>query len=189
MIDYMPVRLAVAVLALVLAAPAFAAKWRSMPTGSLLEFIVEFEGTESTGRFQSFDTELEFEPESGTASSLHVTVDVRSATMFSPDLDEAIAEATWFDSAAFPEARFDSNAVHQSGKREFLAQGKVAIKGVGRELNLPLNISVDGDRIELAGDVTLSRMDFGIGTGEWEGDSSIRHAVKVRFKVLMQKAN
>jgi polyisoprenoid-binding protein YceI len=189
MIHRMPERLTVAVLALLLCAPVFAAKWRSVPTHSVLEFVVEFEGAESTGRFQAFDTEFEFEPEAGTASSLHVTVDVRSATMFSADLDEAIAEATWFNSAAFPEAGFDSKVVHPAGKGEFLVQGKVIIKGVERELNLPLNVSLDGNHIELAGDVTLSRTDFGIGTGEWEGDSSIGHAVKVRFKVLMQKVN
>jgi polyisoprenoid-binding protein YceI len=155
----------------------------------LLEFVVEFEGAESTGRFQTFDTEFEFEPEAGTASSLRVTVDVGTATMFSADLDEAIAEATWFDSASFPKAGFDSKVIHQTGKREFLAQGKVTIKGVERDLNLPLNVSLDGDHIELTGEVTLSRTDFGIGTGEWEGNSSIGHAVKVRFKVFMQKAN
>jgi len=182
-------RLTIAVLALVLCAPVFAAKWRSIPTASLLEFVVEFEGAESTGRFQAFDAEFGFEPEAGTASSLRVTVDVRSATMFSADLDEAIAEATWFDSAAFPQAGFDSKVVHPVGKGEFLAQGKVTIKGAERELNLPVNVSLDGDHIELTGEVTLSRMDFGIGTGEWEDDSSIRHAVKVRFKVLMQRVN
>jgi len=173
----------------VLAAPVFAAKWRSIPADSSLEFVVEFEGAESTGRFQVFDTEFEFEPEPGAASSLRVTVDIRSATMFSTDLDEAIAEATWFDSATFPEAGFDSTVVRQTGKREFLAQGKVTIKGVGRELDLPLNLFLNGDRMELNGNVTLSRMDFGIGTGEWEGDSSIAHAVKVRFKVLLQKVD
>jgi polyisoprenoid-binding protein YceI len=189
MIHCIPTRLTVAAMALVLAAPVYAAKWRSIPTESLLEFVVEFEGAESAGRFQAFDTEFEFEPESGIASSLRVTVDVQSATMFSADLDEAIAEKTWFDSAAFPEAGFDSKVVHQTGKREFLAQGKVTIKGVGRELNLPLNVSLGGDHMELAGDVSLSRVDFGIGTGEWESDSSIGHAVKVRFKVLMQKVD
>jgi polyisoprenoid-binding protein YceI len=60
---------------------------------------------------------------------------------------------------------------------------------VVRELDLPLNISIEGDRMELSGKATLSRMDFGIGTGEWESDSSIAHAVDVHFNLLMQKAD
>ena len=189
MIHHPHVRLAVAVLALAFAAPAFAAKWRSIPSSSLLEFVVEFEGAESTGRFQEFDTEFEFHPESGTAASLRVTIDIRSATMFSADLDEAIAEAAWFNSAAFPQAGFDSKAIQQTGTGEFLVQGTVAIKGVEQELNLPLRVALEGERIELAGNVELSRMDFGIGIGEWASDSSIGHSVKVRFKVLMQKSD
>jgi polyisoprenoid-binding protein YceI len=183
------VRVMVAVLAVSLATPVFAAKWRSIPADSSLEFVVTFEGAESTGKFEIFSAELGFEAESIGTSSLRVIVDVRSATMSSADLDEAISEKTWFDSAAYPEASFNSTVMHQTEKQEFLAQGEVSIKGVVRELDLPLNISIEGDRMELSGKATLSRMDFGIGTGEWESDSSIAHAVDVRFKLLMQKAD
>ncbi len=148
-----------------------------------------FEGAESIGKFEIFNAELGFEAESIDTSSLRVTVDVRSATMSSADLDEAISEKTWFDSAAYPEASFSSTMMHQTGKQEFLAQGAVSIKGVVRELDLPLKISIEGDQMELSGNVTLSRVDFGIGTGEWESDSSIAHAVDVRFKLLMQRVD
>jgi len=179
----------IALLAVSLAAPAFAAKWRSIPADSSLEFVVTFEGAESTGKFEIFNAELGFDAESIATSPLRVIVDVRSATMSSPDLDAAISEKTWFDSAAYPQASFSSTMLRQTGKQEFLAQGEVSIKGVVRELDLPLNISIQGDRMELSGNVTLSRVDFGIGTGEWESDSSIAHAVEVRFKLLMQKVD
>lgn len=182
-------RVMIAMLAMSLAAPVFAATWRSVPADSSLEFVVTFEGAESTGKFETFSAELGFEAESIDTSWLRVIVDVRSATMSSADLDEAISEKTWFDSATYPQADFNSTMFRQTGKQEFLAQGQVSIKGVVRELLLPLNISIDGDRMELSGKVTLSRMDFGIGTGEWESDSSIAHAVDVRFKLLMQKAD
>ena len=189
MIHSISVRVMVAVLAVSLAAPVFAAKWRSIPADSSLEFVVTFEGAESTGKFEIFNAELGFEAERIDTSSLHVVVDVRSATMSSADLDEAISEKTWFDSAAYPQADFNSTMFRQTGKQEFLAQGEVSIKGVVQELDLQLNLSIRGDRLELSGNITLSRIDFGIGTGEWESDSSIAHAVDVRFKLLMQKVD
>jgi len=179
----------VAVLAVTLAAPVYAAKWRSIPADSSLEFVVTFEGAESTGKFEIFNAELGFEAESIDTSSLRVIVDVRSATMSSADLDEAMSEKTWFDSAAYPQADFNSTMFRQTGKQEFLAQGQVSIKGVARELALPLTISIEGDQMELSGKVTLSRVDFGIGTGEWESDSSIAHSVDVRFKLLMHRVD
>jgi polyisoprenoid-binding protein YceI len=189
MMGYLPLRFGVAMLTMMIDAPAFAAQWRSIPAEGTLEFVVTFEGAEARGIFQIFGAELEFEPDSHTASSLRVTVDVRSATMSSADLDEAIAEKTWFDSATYPEANFSSKVIQQTGEQEFVAQGAVSIKGVERDLELPLHWSGDGSLRELSGSVTLSRVDFGIGTGEWQSDSSIGHAVQVIFKLMMERAD
>jgi len=185
----MSVRVMIAVLAVSFATPIFAAKWRSIPADSSLEFVVTFESAESTGKFEIFNAELEFEAKRFDTSSLRVLVDVRSATMSSADLDEAMSEKTWFDSAAYPLASFSSTMMRQTGKQDFLAQGEVSIKGVAQKLDLPLNLAIEGDRMALSGNITLSRVDFGIGTGEWESDSSIAHAVDVRFKLLMQRVD
>jgi polyisoprenoid-binding protein YceI len=182
-------RVVVAVFAMILAAPVHAAKWRSIPAESSLEFVVTFEGEESVGRFGVFDTETEIDPENGNLRFLHVTVDVRSATLFSADLDEAIAEKAWFDSATYPEAGFTGGVAQPAESGKFVVNGKVTIKGVERELALPLQISIDGERMQLSGEVSLSRKDFAIGTGEWMDDSSIGYGINVRYKVLLQKTN
>jgi polyisoprenoid-binding protein YceI len=189
MIHSTSTRSTIALLAMIFAAPLFAATWHSVPADSMLEFVVTFEGEESAGRFGVFQAEFEFEPERSTKSSLRVMVDVRSATMSSADLDEAIAEETWFDSAAFPMASFTADVSQLSENQTFLAKGKVTIKGVERDLDLPLNLSVEDDRIQMSGSVALSRLDFGIGTGEWLSDSSIGYPVLVRFKVTLQKTD
>jgi polyisoprenoid-binding protein YceI len=182
-------KITVAVLVMMFAAPVYAAKWRSIAANSSLEFIVTFEGEESAGKFAAFDTVYEFEQGDATPSSLHVTVDVRSATLSSADLDEAMAEKTWFDSATYPVASFTANVAQLADGQEFLARGMVSIKGVERELDLPLHVSIEGNRMQMSGNVSLSRLDFGIGTGEWLSDSSIGHAVIVKFEVLLQKTD
>lgn len=178
----------IAAVAVLIAVPANAEQWNSIPADSSLEFIVTFEGAESAGRFDSFAAEVEFDAEKGKPSALRVTVDVRSATLSSVELDEAIAEEAWFNSTAYPEANFTSKAIHQTGEQQFLAQGVVSIKGTKQELDLPLHVSIQGNIVELTGTVILSRADFGIGSGEWQSDSSISHRVGVRFRVFMQRA-
>lgn len=169
----------------ILTSPAFAASWQSVTADSQLDFIASFEGTEAPGHFSRFDVQMEFDLSALATSTIRVVVEIASATMNSSDIDKSIAESDWFDAATFPRAEFYSDRIRLIHGSEFLAEGTVLIKGVSKPVAIPIHWTQQGKNAEISGAIALTRTDFGIGTGEWEDDSSIGHAVQVRFRVAL----
>lgn len=179
-------RCAGAVLAAVLAAPVYPATWQSVQAGSKLEFIAIYEGAEAPGQFGRFAVTTRFDPLSLDTSSILVDVDIASASMGNAEMDETIAQPVWFDAAAFPQAEFRSDKIHAVNELEYVAEGILSIKGVKKPVTVPFHWRPKGRDAEMTGSLTLSRVDFGIGSGEWATDTSIGHAVQVRFKVVLE---
>jgi polyisoprenoid-binding protein YceI len=165
--------------------PVLAASWQSVPAESQLEFSASYEGAEAPGEFKLFDVQMEFELATPESASMKVTVKTASATMNSADIDQAIAQVEWFDTLNFPVAEFHSDAIRHVKGSDFLAEGIASIKGVSKPLDVPFHWKQTGDLVEISGAVNMSRLEFGIGTGDWAADSTIGHTVQVRFLVRL----
>ena len=163
---------------------SFAADWHSVDSGRELSFTVVFEGAEATGWFQNFAVRMKIDPE-GHADSFLVTVDVPSATMNSEEIDSGMASPEWFDSAQFPLASFGSNTVRRDGQ-DFIAEGVLTLKGISQNISVPIHWEEQQEQARISGELTLSRMDFNIGRGEWQDETVIAHSVRVRFRVLLE---
>jgi len=165
--------------------PARAANWVSDAADSRLEFFVSYEGAEAAGEFLEFDVQLELAPRNTQESKLLVEVNVASATMHSADLDEAIAAPEWFDVQNFPMAEFRSDQIVPEGPDRYRADGTVTIRGVSKLVSVPIRWQQDDGLTAIGGELVLSRMDYGIGAGEWANDDLIAHAVRVRFDIRL----
>jgi len=167
----------------ILATQAYASSWVSVSAESMLEFTTKYEGAEAPGQFKQFNVDLNLDPEQLAESFLLVTVDVTSASLGSTDIDEAIAQPEWFDAKTFPQAEFKSDRILHLGEANYLAEGVVSIKGVDKPVNVSFHWSEAGQNAIISGELTLSRVDFGIGSGAWATDPSIAYNVRVRFEV------
>jgi polyisoprenoid-binding protein YceI len=165
---------------------AYAETWMSVRGESELEFIANYEGADAPGQFSRFEVVVKTDPESSNPDSLTVSVDITSASMGNEDIDEAIGEPEWFDARTFPRATFRSTQVQAADQPEYTAEGVVSIKGVEQPIIIPFDWNTDGDRAEMAGSLDLSRLNFGIGTGEWASESPIGHTVQLRFSIELR---
>lgn len=165
---------------------AQAANWTSVADGSSLEFIARYEGTEAPGRFEQFNVDLVFSPELTAGTSIRVEVSTASARLGSEELDEAVKTPEWFDAETFPLAVFISNGIVRSGASDYIASGVLSIKGVSKNIEVPLHWSSDSRQAEISGELSLSRLDFGIGSGEWSKDQTIGFDVNVRFRIKLE---
>jgi polyisoprenoid-binding protein YceI len=181
-----PVRCTLALLAAMLSTHLYAASWRSVQDQSQLEFIASYEGAEAPGRFNRFDVLVSIDPSSLAVRSLLVDVDISSASMGNDDIDEAIAQTEWFNVQAYPHARFRSEQVRAVNDSEYVAEGVVSIKGVSKPISVPFRWRSHDQEAKLTGSLVLSRVDFGIGSGEWEADTPIGHEVQVRFGIALK---
>jgi polyisoprenoid-binding protein YceI len=138
--------------------------WTIDPVWSSLEFEVKKLGLMTVkGRVPGFTGTIV----GGVTPSIAGTVDASSITTFDGDRDGHLQSPDFFDTARYPELRFESTAVEASGER-IAVTGELTIKGVTRQVELEgsyVGAAADpwgNDRIgiELAG--TVDRTDFGL---------------------------
>lgn len=165
---------------------ASAAEWRMLAES---EFIFEstFEATVLPGRFPKFDVALEFNPDHPDAGHLQVTVDLEGATMGDPDIDAAIAGPEWFHIEDSPLASFTSDEIVALAPGQYVAKGELDLKGIRKKVDVPFTWSVSGKVAEMAGELTLQRTDFDIGSGEWSDGKAIGLSVRLIFTVHLER--
>lgn len=171
----------------------YADQWQSQSANSHLYFAPSWEGLPINGAFKQFAVTLNRD-ENDQPKSLSVSVQISSADMGTADFNEAIQMAEWFNGSTFAEAVFISNTIalaeSTDPSAQFIALGTLQLKGVKRNIKVPFSWSesVDGNAL-MAGELTLGRNDFAIGTGEWAGGDQIGLAVKVWFDLVLESAN
>ena len=166
-----------------------AADWRMDPAASRLEFSASYQGEPAPGKFKQFDTRLNFDPARLAKSELIVTVKLTSIDMGSAEINDAVRGPEWFDLAKFMQAEFRSTDIKRAAADRYIARGTLNLKGAQRPLEVPFRWKADGKSATMAGEITLDRTAFGIGTGEWAAGDPIALAVKVKFDLRLQPAS
>ena len=165
---------------------AFADEWRMQGEGELL-FQPTWEGEALSGRFGEFDVRLDTNDQSLPGAALEVNVNLESADMDDPDLNEAIAGAEWFAVSDHPIATYTSDLIKKTGDGKYLASGHLELKGARLPVDVPFRWSRKGDRAEMSGEVVVDRTRFDVGSGEWEGGDTIGTEVRVSFNVMLER--
>ena len=158
----------------VAAAPAYAV----VPARSSLSFVGTQQGEKFTGQIPGFDAKVRYAADDLAGSSLEVTIRIATLDSHSPDRDQAVAGVDWFDFAKFPAATFRTVAIRATATGP-VADADLTIKGVTRRILFPFAWTVGSGGATLDAHVTLNRLDFGIGAGEWTDDSVVGRTVEV----------
>lgn len=159
------------------------------PTRSSLEFEFVQAGAATRGVFAKFSTELRFDANNLAASGLAVTVQIDSLDTKDRDRDTTLRSADLFDVAKFPRATFVANSLARRADGGLDAVGKLTIRGVTRDLRLPLKLTMQRHGanavIELSGATTIKRLAFGVGQGDWRSTEWVPDEVKVTYSVRL----
>jgi polyisoprenoid-binding protein YceI len=151
-----------------------------------LDFTFEQAGAASRGSFTKFATTLDYDEKNLAASKLNVTVHVASLDTQDKDRDSTLVSADLFDAQKFPTATFAASSLVK-GARGVEAVGKLTIRGVTRDVRLPLSIRPTANGVAISGEATIKRLDFGIGQGEWKSTEWVGDAVTLSYKVALER--
>jgi polyisoprenoid-binding protein YceI len=162
-------------------------RYVQMASGSSLTFTFTQLGAATEGHFRQFATELAYDEKTLATSSLKVIVRMDSVDTQDGERDGVLATPELFDAQKFPTATFVADSLVR-GSAGLEAMGKLTIRGVTKEMRLPLTIRPTPNGLELTGQTAFKRLDFGIGQGEWRSTESVGDEVKVRYKVAMARA-
>ncbi len=173
-------------LALHAAAEPMPATAKLVPEKSQIAFVSKQMGVPVEGSFKRFDAQVAFDPKKPEAGSVVLQIDTASAGFGIPMSDAELPKPTWFDTAHFPQASFRSSAIKALGEGRFEMAGKLTIKGVSKVVTVPVSITSSGGAYSVAtGTLTIQRLDYKVGDGEWTDTSVVGNEVQVRFKLTL----
>ena len=176
-------------LALTLVAPTAHADQKLLPAQSDISFVFKQMGVLVEGRFKRFDAQIAFDPAKPETSKIAFSVDIASITLGAPEADAELPKATWFNTAKFPQATFQSSNIKALGGGKFEVTGKLGIKGNQRDVVVPLALTQAGTTTTANGSFPIKRLTFKIGENEWADTSMVADDVQVKFKIALSGVN
>jgi polyisoprenoid-binding protein YceI len=170
------------------ALPMTAQRYIQAAIGGSLTFTFEQAGAASKGSFHQFTTALAYDEKNPAAGSLEVTVQTASVDTEDKDRNDTLVGADLLDAQKYPTAKYVAHSFAKRADGSVDALGKLTLRGVTRDLRLPLKIVTTASGVEISGVVSIQRLDFGVGQGEWKATDSVGDQVKLQYKVALVKA-
>src|SRR5579863_1930287 len=173
------------------AAPGAAPHYTLDQAKSSLEFAFTQAGALNKGHFGRFPVTMDFSADNLAASRLEVAVDVNSLDTGDKDRDDTLRGADLLSVSKFPQAQFSAAQIVKTATG-FEASGKLTIRGVTRDTRVPFSFrtaSEQGAAVGyMSGKVTIRRLDFGVGQGEWKATDQVGNEVTVSFALRLISA-
>ena len=150
---------------------------------SAVTFAYQQMGVAMDGKFSRFTAQLNFDPASPAAAKATIDVDLASIDTGSAEGNEEVAGKTWFNTAAFPTARFMASRVKALGDHRYEVTGPLTIKGKTQDIVVPATFTAQGQTGVFAGSFTVRRADFAIGEGPWAAFDVVANEVQIQFRI------
>jgi polyisoprenoid-binding protein YceI len=148
-------------------------------------YVITETGVPVEGNFGRFDAQIDLRPDKMQASSVSFTVDTASVIFPATDVQRELAKPDWFDTARYPKAEFRSTRIRALGADRLEITGTLTIKGRAREVIVPVSLSRSGAMTYATGKLTIKRLEYGIGLGEWGDTSLVDDEVQIKFKIAL----
>ncbi|HBR69526.1 MAG TPA: hypothetical protein DEA55_09150 [Rhodospirillaceae bacterium] len=176
--------------------PADVQFWKIIPGESYIKFQATQSGQPFEGSFGEFDGQIYFDPENLSASQVDIAINIASIKTGSDDRDGQARGVEWFDVNKFPKAYFQARTFENdeaAGANHFIAKGYLTLKGISVPVSLPFKAEFsgsenDGKKADVQATLTLDRLDFGIGQGQWKSTDTIGKEVKITIAVRAEAA-
>jgi polyisoprenoid-binding protein YceI len=166
------------------AASAHAIEYNAVQVNkSSIRFAYKQMGVSVDGHFKKFGGQLNFDPAKPTAAKASFDIDLGSIDVGAPEGNQEVAGKPWFNTPAFPTARFVSGTVKALGGNRYEVAGKLTIKGKTQDVVVPATFTPQGNTGVFDGGFTLKRADFAIGEGSWAKFDIVANEVQVKFRL------
>ncbi len=153
------------------------------PDKSAIAFVYKQMGVAVDGKFKKFASQLNFDPAKPTAAKATFDVELASVDTGAPEGDQEVAGKPWFNTKAFPTAKFVSTGVKPLGGNKYEVAGQLSIKGKTQDVVVPATFMAQGNSGVFDGSFTIRRADFTIGEGSWAKFDIVANDVLIKFRI------
>jgi len=140
------------------------------------------------GKFSKFETRVVFDPAKLAGASAQIDIDLASIDTGSTEGNDEVVGKQWFNTKAYPTAKFVSSAVKSLGGNRYEVTGKLTIKGKTLDATAPFTFKQEANNGVFDGAFTLKRLDFNIGEGPWTDVSAVANEIQIKFHVVAGSA-
>ncbi len=174
--------------------PALAADFTVLDASkSTIGFAFKQMNVPSSGAFRKVSGTIDFDPDKPAQAKAEINVALASVDAGSDEASEALADSLWFDTKAFPVARFVATSftplsTDKQGDRQYTVAGDMTIKGQTHPIESVATFHQEGDTGVFEGAFTLKRAEFKIGTGMWADFGTVANEVQIKFRLVTHAA-
>ena len=158
------------------------------PAKSSVTFVSKQMGAPIEGRFGKFTARINFDPDSIATSKARIDIDMASIDAGSSDANDEVKGKDWFDIRKYPAATFVSTGIKALSAGRYDATGNLTIKGVTRNITVPFSAKLENSVVTLEGSMAISRLQYGVGSGEWADPETVADEVGLRFRFTLGTA-
>lgn len=178
-----------AVTATAFAVGAQAAEFNQLQTErSAVSFVFKQMNVPVEGNFKRFRGQIGFDPDKPTAAKAELDIELASIDAGSHEANDEVAGKLWFNTKAFPTARFVATSIKPLGGNRYEVAGKMTIKGRTLDVATPAGFRVEGGLAVFEGAFVLKRADYGIGEGIWADFGTVANEVQIKFRLVASAA-
>lgn len=151
---------------------------------SALGFVYKQMGVGMEGHFKKFSAQLSFDPAKPAAAKASMDVELASIDAGSPEANDEVGGKSWFNTKAFPTARFVTSAIKPLGGNRYEVSGQLSIKGRSVPVVAPTTVTIQGKQASFDGSFVIKRADFAIGEGQWADFGIVANDIQIKFRML-----
>lgn len=173
-----------------------ATSWEIDKAHSSIQFTVTHFFTSVTGTFDDVEADINFDPANLEESNITVTIPVESVNTRNEKRDNHLKSDDFFNTAEWPNIRFTSNTIEQTGNNTFVARGELSIRDVTKAFDLPFELKGVMDHpmqenTKVAGIVAnteLMRNDYGVGVGDWAATAVVGNKIDISLNLELNSS-
>ena len=163
--------------------PSYAEEcYRADDHNGSVSFEVKQAGAPFRGKFRRFGGEVCLLE--SRATRIDVWLDPAAVEAGLPEIDAALKDKDFFAVDRYPRIVYTSHSVEARGSTQ-LAHGVLEIKGKGHDLDVSFSLQREGNNPIVSGTLTLNRLEYDIGTGDWSNTKWLGGEVNVQFRATL----
>lgn len=167
---------------------ARAAEWKILPDQSEIGFSGSAAGQTIEGVFEEFSGDVKFDPAAPEQTEATIIIQIGSVSTGNSDVDGTLPGSDWFNTSEYPQATFTADsAVKAEGENAYLLNGTLELKGNSGEVAVPFTIDISGDTASATGELTINRLEYGVGPDGPISGITVTEEVTVSFDLQAEK--
>ncbi len=172
-----------------------ATMWKTDKPHTSVNFSVTHFFSSVPGKFTDYDGMIHFDPNNLKGSKADFSISINSVDTDDAKRDNHLKSKDFFDAETYPKMSFSSTKFEKKSNKEYLVHGKLTIKGVTKDVVLPMKITGEMEHPMMKGTIILGveietsidRTEFGVGTGDWAATMVVGDEVLIHIPMELNR--